>query len=226
MFDHRGLVHPNREHTLVTLQTMLGFGEYELQLALADVREERISELETRALVRQRHCALLQSQFARLCIQDPTGRDEERHSIAALDVAYPGVRTTMDIVMETVDFCQFEHVLDIGFVPPLVKGIGMMTGPLSTWDKQLSSRQASGHAYCYVTGMSAGLLPGITPSQIAERLNLDAVEERSVPQRGVGAAGARDVGLRRRTVGPRGRPRQVDARAGGRVGRRSVAQHF
>ena len=181
IFNHRGLVHPNREHTLVTLQTMLGFGEYELQLALADVREERISEIETRALVRQRHCALLQSQFARLCIQDPAGCDEDRHSIAALDVAYPGVRTTMDIVMETVDFCQFEHVLDIGFVPPLVKAIGMMTGPLSTWDKQLSSRQASGHAYCYVTGMSAGLLPGITPSQIAERLNIDAVEERSVP---------------------------------------------
>lgn len=181
MFDHRGLVHPNGKHPLVTLQTMLGFGEYELQLALADVREERISELETRALVRQRHCALLQGQFARLCIQDPTGRDEERHTIAALDVAYPGVRVTMDLVMGNVDFCQFEHILDIGFAPPLVKGIGMMTGPLSSWDKRLSGQQASGHAYCYVTGMSAGLLPGITPSQIAERLNLDAVEDRLAP---------------------------------------------
>ena len=178
MFNHAGIVYRESKQVLVTLQTILGFGDYELKLALADVREERLCEIETRAMVRQRHCGLLQSQFARLCIRDPDGHDPDRHSVAALEIAYPGVRATIDSVMEGVDFCQHEHILDLGFVPPLVKGIGMMTGPLSTKDLELTDRNASGHAYCYVTGMSAGLLPGIAPSQIAERLNLDVVEDR------------------------------------------------
>ena len=77
--------------------------------------------------------------------------------------------------MEHLDFCDYEHILDIGFVREVVKAVGMMTGPLTHWDVHYSGEQASGHAYCFVTGMSAGTTTGITPRQIAERLNIDAL---------------------------------------------------
>lgn len=177
LFDHPGIAHrPPLTMRYATLQRMLGFTDYELRLALADVVEERQSEQETRALVRRQHCALLQNQFARLVGSDANSGQMHDYSIATLDALYPGVHKTVEVVMEGVDFCAHEHVLDIGLVRELVRGVGLMTGPLAQHDEFLSATRASGHAYCFVTGMGAGLLPGITPTQIAERLHLDPIE--------------------------------------------------
>ena len=164
------------ELRLPTLQLMLGFGDYELRLAVADVHEERQAETATRVLVRRKHCELLRSQFSRLVRSDTIGGTMQDYSIATLDGLYPGVHRTVEVVMESVDFCKYEHVLDIAFVRELVRGIGMMTGPLAKYDEFFTNTRASGHAYCFVTGMSAGVLPTMTPTQIAERLHLDPLD--------------------------------------------------
>lgn len=180
IFDHPGIEAPlgTAPHRHVTMQHVLGFGDDELKLALEDVREERANETESRAMVRRQHHRLLQGQFARLVRGDSNGGGVDDCSIAALDALYPGVHKTVDVVLEGVDFCAFEHVLDIGLVRELVRGIGLMTGPLAQNDEFFSGARASGHAYCYVTGMGAGQLPGVKPFGIAERLHLDPIEGR------------------------------------------------
>lgn len=179
MFNHPGLCKPGfdvNSTRVATLQLLLGFNDYELALALSDVYEERKSEDETRAMVRRQHCALLLRQFSRLVSADANGAPMHDYSMETLDSLYPGVAQTVDVVLQRVDFCKYEHVLDIGFVRELVRAIGLMTGPLAQNDEFMSGTRASGHAYCFVTGMSAGVLPDITPTMIAERLHLDPIE--------------------------------------------------
>lgn len=93
-----------------------------------------------------------------------------------IDNVYPGVKKTMERILTTCvkpdESIADHHALESSFMSVVLSTISSLVGPLRRQDQSLTGGNcASGHAYCYVTGLCSGDHPGLDLGTIASMVS-------------------------------------------------------
>jgi hypothetical protein len=146
-----------------------------IQLARDDIKRADERDRAIEKATRQINWKKLRGDLEALLADRSGLKAQDMTTIEALDAHFPGTAATAHRILDSYNTGKTAHALDVQFTRNLVNTAEMMAVDMRRWDQSFceEGRVASGRAYTWITGMSCGEVPGISLSDIANKLNDD-----------------------------------------------------
>lgn len=142
----------------ITLQSALGLSAKQLLTVAEDVNRNRQWQHAVMLYANEKRVEMYEAQFISEILQDPDTRmsvDPSSLTLEIINDTFPGVTAIFTAAFKKLQDRNSMHMLDDDSTRDVAKAIGMLIGPLTRYDRSITSYNASGWAYMFVSGLAA-----------------------------------------------------------------------